>query len=113
MPLVRWLLPLVAALAFVGSSVTAWAAAGMIGESECCCPVKAKCKCHDHDKTPAPSAEIKRCNGEAELVVPAIPAGLLAVAFTVPVPTRIQAPRVVMRVPIPDDRTLEPETPPF
>jgi len=57
-----------AVLAFLASSVTAFAAAGIVGETSCCCPDPDACKCHDHDGTPDPEAKMKRCGGEAQLV---------------------------------------------
>ena len=53
--MLHWLLPLVAAMSLLTSSVTTWAAAGFFGEAECCCPVKTDCKCHDHDGKPDPT----------------------------------------------------------
>ena len=68
--LLRWLLPVVAALAVLTGSVTAYAAAGMLGESVCCCPDPDACKCHDHDAQPDAAPKLKRCSGEANLVAP-------------------------------------------
>lgn len=68
----RWLVSLCAAVILLGSSVTAWASAGFVGESECCCPVKAKCRCHDHDGKPTPAPLVKKCGGEADLIPPAV-----------------------------------------
>ena len=112
MPVLRWLLPIIAAIAIGGSSVVAFAAAGMTGKSECCCPVKAKCKCHDHDD-PSSTPTMKRCGGEGKLVAP-----MLAAAITPPAVEVRDAPRTSCRLaqlpePIPEDRALEIATPPF
>lgn len=109
--LVRWLLPVLAVLALLGQAVTAYAAAGVIAESKCCCPSPSKCKC-DHDGAPSPTPEMQRCSGEAHLfaltVVPAIPAPAIELA---------DMPRVRLMPPpppppIPDDVTRTYEEPP-
>jgi hypothetical protein len=71
--LLRWLLPIVAVCALLGNAVTAFAAAGLFGESKCCCPNPKTCKCHDHDK-PRPDDHMRRCSGDAVKVAPAIQA---------------------------------------
>jgi len=71
----RWLLPLLAVFALLGNAVTSYAAAGMFGESSCCCPKPEHCKCHDHDGKPVSNAELKRCGGEAKLVPLAVVKG--------------------------------------
>ena len=110
--MLRWLLPVIAAIALVGSSVTAWAAAGVIGDASCCCPVKAKCKCHDHDGKDV-EAKLKRCGGEAKLVTPVIHNAIPCVE-----PEIVSEPRIVeiaqaSEEHAPDDVTREPEKPPF
>lgn len=111
--MLRWLLPLIAAFALLGSSVMAWAAAGVIGETSCCCPDKTKCKCHDHDKDKPPGAEMKRCGGKAELVPPVVTAAVAPVAEPVAFIVRTNDVATPVFEPIPEPRTLEIETPPF
>ena len=74
----RWLLPLIAMLALCGRAVTAFAAAGWVGNTACCCPDPRTCKCHDHDRGRRPGAELKRCGGDAKLVAPDAPVVVLA-----------------------------------
>lgn len=113
MPLLRWLLPIVAALCVLGGSVAAYAAAGWTGKTACCCPVKTTCKCGDHGKQKPDQPTMKRCGGEAKLVAPTPVTGTVAdriesvahvtvVAIVAPVPMKLSsvAPR-------------EPEKPPF
>jgi hypothetical protein len=109
----RWLLPVIAVLALLGSSVTSWAAAGVIGDSSCCCPVKAKCKCHDHDGKPNPTPTMKRCGGVAQLVAPVVAHAVINTEP--PIATDVQVAIVASpdREPVPEDRSIEPETPPF
>jgi hypothetical protein len=109
----RWLLPLFAVLTLLGSSLTAWAAAGFVGETSCCCPDKAKCKCHEHDGKGDAAPTLKRCSGEASWVAPEVTAAVeplapppVAGVQTAPVAT------VIVDV-IPDAVTIEIETPPF
>ena len=108
----RWLLPLVAVLALLGNSVTTWAGAGMVGDTECCCPDPERCKCHDHDGEPASDAELKRCTGLVQIVAPihliAIAPSLVPVTAA-PVATLVD----VDPVPIPDHDPDPPEKPPF
>jgi hypothetical protein len=109
----RWLLSLIAAMTLLGSAMTAWAAAGIQGDSTCCCPDQAKCKCLEDDGKPGEAPTLKRCGGQADWVdpgvVPAIP--LAAAPRISDVAVALIA--TVDREPIPDSRTLEPETPPF
>lgn len=111
--MLRWLLPIIAAIAVLGSSVMSWAGAGMIGDAACCCPVKAKCKCHDHDKQTSGAPVLKKCGGQGKLVTPVIVPAALAPALD----AWIEQPRATVtephRPPIPEDRSIEPETPPF
>lgn len=108
----RWLLPLVAALVLVGQSLTAWAAAGRFGGDECCCPQPKKCKCHDHgggSNTP----ELRLCSSDARLVAPAplvatppsVPVLPCDVVVALPLPPPLPA--------APADRFEPPEPPPF
>lgn len=109
----RWLIAWIAAAVLWGSAVTSWAAAGFVGESECCCPVKAECRCHDHDGKPHPDTTLKRCGGTAELVAPVAiaaiepaPAPLLSLSRTI---TTITHPLLLLTGALP----APPETPPF
>ena len=109
--ILRWLLPIVTALALVGQAVTAWAAAGVIGEASCCCPVPDDCKCHDHEG--GGQTELRRCTGDAERVVPA------PLAAAVPDVPEVACEVTVARAappsppPLPDHRADPPEKPPF
>lgn len=109
---VRWLIPIVTALALVGQAVTAWAAAGVIGEAKCCCPSPDRCKCHDYDGSTS-QTELRRCTGDAQLVAPApltaIPPAAPADARE-PAVTRVAPPA---RPAPPEDRSEPPEKPPF
>ena len=112
-PLLRLLLPIVAALTLLGTSVTSWAAVGLIGDVKCCCPAPSKCKCRDHDGKPRPS-EIRPCgSGVVQLVTPTVAAAIHAAA---PVVTAVPAVSDVLypaSVGMPDFLPVEPETPPF
>lgn len=110
--MLRWLLPMIAAIALVGSSVTSWAAAGIVGDTECCCPVKAKCKCHDHDGKDQPPT-LKRCGGQAQLVAPIVVAAIAASPPVLVIQQQVSLVSIPSHEVTPDDRTLEPETPPF
>lgn len=110
--ILRWLIPIVAALALTGQAVAAWAAAGVIGEAACCCPSPDRCKCHDHDGSSS-QAELRRCAGDAELVAPAplaaVPPEAPAVAREVAVPSAAPPAPPVLPVHLLDP----PEKPPF
>jgi hypothetical protein len=106
----RWLLPLVALLAFFGQAVTAYAAAGTFGDSSCCCPSKKTCKCGHDDKS---EPMMKRCNGDAKLVAPAPAVAHVPAAPVLDVEVRVTRAPIVMFQPIPDDVSREPEKPPF
>ena len=110
--MLRWLLPVIAAIALVGSSITAWAAAGMIGDPTCCCPVKAKCKCHDHDGKPAPPT-LKRCGGEAKLVAPAVTIAIAAAEVALAIEPRESIVPTIAAPPLPPSPSYAPEKPPF
>jgi hypothetical protein len=99
-------------LTLLGSSVSAWAAAGYSGDPVCCCPDKAECHCHDHDGEPDLTAKLKRCGGEATFAaVDIVPAVTPEVAVTFDaVMTEIE---IVQTVRIPDDWSSEPEKPPI
>lgn len=108
----RWCVPIVLALALIGSSVAAWASAGFSGDTACCCPKPTACKCHDHDREPHPS-EMKRCGGDAQLVTPVVQPAVVPDVVT---PTReLRIDRVGLDRPMlpPEDRTIEIEVPPF
>ena len=66
----RWLFAVITVLALCVRGVTAFAAAGWVGDTSCCCPSPAVCKCHDHEGKPHPDATMKRCGGEAHQVAP-------------------------------------------
>ena len=89
----RWLFALITVLALCVRGVTAFAAAGWVGDTECCCPSPDVCKCHDHEGKPHPDATMKKCGGDAEQVVPD-----LVVATQPPRPTATQH-RDVARAP--------------
>jgi len=109
----RCLLPIIAAIAVVSASVMTWAAAGVVGDTSCCCPVKARCKCHDHDREPSQTPILETCKGDGKLVSPAV-AHAVAVA---PLEVCVELPLAMAAEParprIPEDRSIEPETPPF
>ncbi len=110
--LYRWLLPIIAAFAVLLGSVTAYAGAGLVGETECCCPDPDACKCHEHDGDPHPDDLMKKCGGEAERVAPEIVAAVLPVAPVTRVAATV-APAVRLPLPVPESRHVEIETPPF
>lgn len=108
----RWLLSLLTVLTLLGSSVSAWAAAGYSGDPMCCCPDKATCHCHDHDGDLDDTVKLKRCGGEAtfadvDMAVAVVPA--VEVSFDVTV-TQLE---IVQTVRIPDNWSSEPEKPPI
>lgn len=109
-PLLRWLLPLVAALALVGQAATTYAAAGVVGSLHCCCPDLAHCKCsHEAPKTPT----MKSCGqGDAKLVEPAVQ---VATTPVIALAIAVQTTSAVVHAPMfaPEDRPIEIEKPPF
>jgi hypothetical protein len=109
----RWLLPLIAAMALLGSSVMSWAAAGFVENSSCCCPDKAKCKCHDHAGKPAPAPTMKRCNGDAQWVAPTVAPAVTSVQLPPATDVRVAAVATPFRAVVPVNRAIEVETPPF
>lgn len=111
--MLRWLLPIVAVIALVGSSVTAWAAAGVFGDTSCCCPVKARCTCHDHDGRPDPTPTLKKCGDGATRVAPVLVHAIPPPEITVTVARRATPAATSDRPPILESRSIEPETPPF
>lgn len=108
----RWLLPLFVVAALIGQAVTSYAAAGMIGESKCCCPKPESCKCHDHGGK-GTEAELERCSGEAKLVAPACVVAVPAIQIAIGDVPRVTALVVHAIQPIPDDISRELEKPPF
>jgi hypothetical protein len=110
--LARRLLPLLAAIAVVFSSIASFAAAGPTGEIACCCPVPDECKCHDHDTGPAPPT-MKRCPGDVELVAPLLAAAIVGrvphVAYVV---LELPIELLVVRL-VESQHWLDVETPPF
>ena len=109
----RWLLSLLTVVTLLGSSVTAWAAAGFSGDPTCCCPDKAKCHCPDHhgdkhDSTP----KLKRCGGEATFAdVDIAPAVVPEPTMTVDVLEAVI--EIVQTVQVPDEWFAEPVKPPI
>lgn len=110
----RWLIPLLTALALLGSSVSSWAAAGLRSETSCCCPDQSKCKCHDHDM-PGPGAtpKLERCTGDAGWVAPATVAVVTPEPPVMPEAVQAAAPAPADPLPLPDARSITPEPPPF
>lgn len=109
----RLVLPIVAVLALMAQSITTWAGAGFVTEEiACCCPDPDTCPCHDHDGTPDPGPTMKRCSGDAQLVVP-----VQLVAVSPEVPTAVDArPQPAVEpspIPIPESRDVPPIVPPF
>ena len=109
----RWLLPIFTVFALLGQAVTSYAAAGVIGDPSCCCPVKAKCKFHDHDGKPSSALALKRCAGDAKLVAPVTAHALPAIDLEVIDEPRVLTAPAPTPLPIPDDVSREPEKPPF
>jgi hypothetical protein len=110
---VRWLLPFLTVFALIGQAVTAYAAAGVIGEASCCCPVKAKCKCHDHDGKSDSSPALNRCAGEAKLVAPAVASAVPVAVVELASEPHVTAAPFAATLPSLDDVSREPEKPPF
>lgn len=108
----RWLLPVVAALAVLTGSVTAYAAAGVIGEVTCCCPDPDACKCHDHDAAPDDAPTLKRCSGDASFVTPHVSEAVLPAAEPV-AEHRTSTTVAHAAIPPPDERYVDIESPPF
>lgn len=114
MPVVRLLLPLVAALALLVQPVAAWAAAGIERDVACCCPDPETCECHDHDGKGPASPTMRRCDsGKVTLVSPVLlvadlPAAAPVVDVARPVTVPAQEPELSF-----EDRTIPPEKPPF
>jgi hypothetical protein len=109
----RWLLPLFAAIALMGSIVMAWAAAGFIGEAACCCPDKATCKCHDHGKDTQHDTELNKCTGKADFAPPEVVSAVQPAVDPIAVIVRTNDVATPAVDPIPEPRTIEIETPPF
>lgn len=111
--MLRWLLVLFTGLVLLGSSVTSWAAAGIVGDTECCCPVKSECRCHDHDGKSSPAPLLKKCGGQAELVSPMVVHALAPAAPSITALVQVIAAILLPPLPLPDLLPREPETPPF
>jgi hypothetical protein len=108
---VRWLLPVIAVLALLVSSVTAFAASGVVGDTECCCPHPDICKCHDHDDDHHREPVMKKCGGVAKLVAPQVlPAIVPEPAFATETRVEIEIEYETAAMPAP--RHERPETPP-
>jgi hypothetical protein len=112
-PLLRALLPIVAMFALLGASVTAWAAAGLSGERACCCPIPAKCKCGDHDQRSGGTPAIEECRGPQVLVAPNVETATVPMAVAWVVARRGAVAVEVVLAAMPDERFVQPETPPF
>ena len=111
--MLRWLLPLIAAMTLLGSAVTSWAAAGFAGEASCCCPDASKCKCHDHDGKPHPGPTLKRCSGDATFVAPEVVPALEPLVAPTAADVEVAVVATVTFESTPESVTIEPETPPF
>lgn len=109
----RWLLPLIAAMALLGSSVMSWAAAGFVEDSSCCCPDKAKCKCHDHAGKPASAPTMKRCDGDAKWVAPTVAPAVQDAEPPLATDVRVAPVATPFCAAVPSERAIEVETPPF
>ena len=110
--MLRWLLPIVAALAVLGHAVTTFAAAGLVGDA-CCCPNPTLCKCHDHDRAPSPDPTMKRCSTDPQILI--TPDVLAAIT---PAPVRITELRLTTPLThvtpvLHDTPPIPPEKPPF
>lgn len=114
MPVVRLLLPLVAAVALLVQPVATWAAAGIERDVACCCPDPDKCECHDHDGKGPSSPTMRRCDsGKVTLVPPVLlVADLPAAAPVVDLAPPVTVPAVEPALSF-EDRTIPPEKPPF
>lgn len=112
MPVLRWLLPLVFAVALVGQAWAGWAAVGTFGESTCCCPTPEQCRCHDHDE-PHPDAQMKRCGGSAQLVAPAAMVAVSPAAPAIFVEARVAIAPAPAPAELKDGLPIDPEIPPF
>lgn len=112
-PLVRLLLPIIAAVALLVQPVTTWAAAGIERELKCCCPDPDKCECHDHGKGPA-APSMRRCDtGQVKLVAPVVLTAVAPPASPAIIAARpMKAPVVVPAEPV-EIFALPPEKPPF
>jgi len=113
-PLVRLLLPIVAALALLVQPVATWAAAGVERDLACCCPDPDKCECHDHDGKGPVSPTMRRCDtGHVRLVVPVVlVADVPAAAPIIDVARPVLVPAIEPVLAF-EDRSIPPEKPPF
>jgi hypothetical protein len=109
----RWVLVLFTGLVLLGSQVTSWAAAGIIGDTECCCPVKTECRRHDHDDDRPAGAVLKKCGGQAELVAPVVVHAIAPQAPAIRAVAQGIAAAIHPISPLPESFAREPETPPF
>ena len=109
--LARWFVPVITVLVLLAQSASTFAMAGVKRDIVCCCPDPDVCKCHGHDD-PTPTPEMKRCGGAVHEVAPAqIAATLSAPPTMIAATTAIEV--VVVELPISDEPTSAPETPPF
>jgi hypothetical protein len=112
-PLVRLLLPIIAALVLLVQPVATWAAAGIERDTKCCCPDPEKCDCHEHGKGPsAPS--MRRCDsGQVKIVAPVlltadVPPAAVDVVDARPAMAPVIVPAKLVEIP-----SIPPEKPPF
>jgi hypothetical protein len=108
---VRWLLPIVTAIALLGTTMTSFAAAGFIADSSCCCPDPDTCKCH-HDETPPPVSTMKRCEGTTKLVAPSSVVATLSEPLEIVITTTVMI-IVHATTPVPPDHVTRLERPPI
>lgn len=108
--MLRWLLLVFTALALVSSSVTTWAAAGVIGDASCCCPVPDRCNCDDHDDD---GPVLKRCSTDARLVTPTVAPAIAPATIDVITVAVVAPARYAPAPALPASPSYEPETPPF
>ena len=109
---VKFVLPILAAIALAFGSASAWGAAGVIGDPVCCCPAPKICKCHDHHDDPSSEPTLKRCAGGANVVYPELAIATLVAGpeETVVVVSPVVSPEVAREL---ESRIVEPESPPF
>jgi hypothetical protein len=96
----------------LASSVTAFASAGIVGDTKCCCPDAKTCKCHDHDGAPRPDSEMKRCSTDAELVTVELTAAIAVEPVLPAIETRLATILVHTILPMPPSLHDRPEKPP-
>lgn len=109
----RLLLPIVAALTLLAQPVVARAAAGLVGDTACCCPDPRTCDCHDHQGHGHDDQRMKRCgNDVVKLVAPVLLTALRPPAPPALVPPRRAIAPTFVPVALPERRPDRPEKPP-